>query len=1803
MAAESIKEALDARGLLAHVVLPPHIDELLDALISPDNVAIGADVEGTVALGVRKSLGFLALDLTPQLVPVKFRLITNAAAHSFRFWMVLNSAAGASRVFEFAAGTAGVALTPAKHPDGDEDSLVATDGEVSISGAAVALLIEGAPGTPATIRLSPTVGAPAGIVELQLNPPTVLIGGTSFGFELPTTNGIPGAFVIDDSSEAAPSGHTVINGTTITTRADTPAWRGIAVRNMRFYLPPGTPYLGGHPVSAYLEVGMAPGEGIDLAIATRVPAEGSRPAIDVLIECRDPTATGMQDFIPTLVEAVMELPLDGNTQPSPGGGFTMVAGKPVIARLRFARSVADPDTRLSLAVESQGPSGVVDIVTPGGGPAARVVITAGALATALVADEAPAGADTGGVVLHALLAAALGLSSCLKDKGRLTIHRVELSSTGHGLPVGDSVKLLIDYSVDVLVRPINVGLLSVELRDEQPMRVRNRNVGLRINLSNPAASGVETVELDFRRADMEIEDPGSWKVSSPASLFDILGTRSGRGSSWLEVDLRFKLNLGPVRVSGATIRATLTGNGNIEATLRGLDASLAVPGVIDGRGALQLLEGGGFAAALDVSLLPLKLATDGQVVYEEKSGSFWLFVQIGVDLPGAIPIANTGLGIYGIAGAFGYNARPKPPSPTEPDPIGYQLRWDPSKPLEEFTFSADNVTVGAQAVLGTVPDLGFTFSTRAGLFITVPDIVVRGALWAKVLSPRMSVTDRPSEGGDPGLSFMGVVVVDPADAVTIGLKGELNIPILLELEAPLGARFPVGVKAHEWFIHLGTDGYEGQGRGSGPIRATVLPDLIGAYADAYVMLRGNGIERWPRGGPINISDGLVIAFGFGFEYPLGVKPVAWADIHASADVLVATRPLTLAGFGTAGGSLHLGPFSIGVDAMLSVLVVENAKPFVHARLCGHIDLFFTEIEGCVEMSINTEPEMKVPPPDVHPLDDIVDGQVAGHLAYLIDDRYRRIHTLPTNREAAPTVWPDTLLHLSFAISPRLAPGYVATVGAGPQFSSIGTYPVGLAATPVGSDMLRYDWSLTGLALYDVTEPQGPAALVAGPLSAAWQAGKDGDLGRRPQAGDLVLLTYHGHLFLNRLSDHGTGLPHDPLQAAANACLQQVDAVAGWAVGFIATATGLAFVLPSDPISPDPCVSRFTATVTQYTDALPFVPLGVGSAALLPPPFDFQPASVDSYASPVNPERPFSGALVLGVTNRPYIRGLAFDRRFQWQWAFIVPDQPLMSVPDEPPMSVRLWVIADAGPEGEPLAAVFDNLGHLWAVTQKADWPDGRRAFRFAPRDEGWIGWVAVRWALGRPLAILGLGGVTATAQAAAAARNAAVRAEADRQKNAAAAQPQQEHATTGEGVRAILQPGRTYRLDVAMTWDGVMYRQNEDGTKVIAGQVFGQTQYEPRGAAVPTSRSYYFKTVPKAIATGGIGGTQLSAYYSASYLQDLYVRRDFFDPKMLTRFLLGYTPGQTETARFCDDPLNVHFSAAHVISLAKVYGYTLKIGLRRVDAPGADGEPVELNPLWVAMSEPAFLTGLDAHQYEVATTAACAIPKPGATLTAQAPLVPEAWYEIYALAKSDSSSVADGRLDGVSFRTSRWRTPLEMLGGIGFLAEPGQAAGDVELATLPAFAAGEVDGSDADFEAALDAIGMDGWPPSTNPRVSVLWQRQSAEPAQWFCAGLLVESPEPIARRNRVELIGLRLVMPPVPPGIFDIRRTDHTQSRMLWLCSTPFQPQSWVRQLPFARPRRILPSIALELKDVSTGATLTGSVALPLSPSFAEEA
>lgn len=1772
---QSMKSRLSDEKLLARLVTSVQVDALLSTLQIQSTTPLSDHSEqGEVLFGVAEhALGIFNLSLIPPpaVNPVRGYFLSldgpAGARTGFRLAVSLEDGAAPRPLFNLLRTLPAHGLLAARLA-ADGQSLVADPGAdpVQIAGRGLFLVLHGEAGGSVGLRLSPNREAPDDVVVLTLQPPTVLLGDTGFGFEF--THGI----VIDLAEQSRPPDGVQIDGVVLVTPADTPAWQGIAVNRARFFLPKGVPFLGGHPVDSWLQIGLPPTPGIDLSVHAQVPAQGERPAIDVHIECRDPTATGLDGFVPTLVEAVMELPLHGRNE-NFGQALTFAAGTPVRARLRYARkpglSGAAPTSEVTLALESQGPDGLLKIDSTPGGLGAKIAVTAATLATALIADgaeqtPAPDG-DGSGVVLHTLLVAATGLSSFL-EHGELVLHGAELMSTGGVIPAGTAVRLKIDYSVAATVTGIDVGVLSVQMHPNQPLRVRVREVVLSID---PSQLGLKMFRLDYARSSLEVEDPGGWKVQGPGSLFDVLGTRSGRGSMWIEVDLRFKLDLGPVKVSGATIRATLDANGKLHGELRGLDASIALQPMISGSGAVALTPDG-FRAAMEASIVPLgNLGARADV---ETAGDM-VKLALGVDLPGPLPLGSSGLAIYGIGGVFAVNGKPKPVPPGQ-DPVKAALAWDHTEP--GAFVPAPAFSFGFEAVIGTAPDLGFTFSARAGLFVTTPDIVVRGSVEGRYMGPRMKIARK-----DNKLSLLqakGVIVVDPGDGVTVAVEGEYKIPNIVVTIVPVGAHFPT--RSADWFIHLGADGYTGgarsESRESGPVRSIFLPDIVDQSSDAYLMMRGNGITRWPRGGPYTFKPGsFVITFGVGFNIVYGFKPVVWADVFARADILVATHPMSFVGVGTIGGGLHIGVFSVGIDATINVVLVDGAPPHVKADLCGSIDLFFDEIRKCVMLEYGNPTPPEMPAPSEHPLD--------GQAHSLVDDRYHRLKPLATSlADATPAqaVWPDSIPLLAFSTAPGLTL-------ASAQFPDAGSYPEGLRARPIGSELLSYDWELLDVVLIDATAAD---KIVAGPFSSAWLDGKLGDAGGQPQPAELALFTPFGDLWLHALGDAGSGLAVPPLPVRADICHAEASARFGWALGAAATREGNGWQLPPDPRSADPLQSQVRAQV-QLRLAQPgqaAVVLDGAAVTLLPLHLGYSGPRVRPFAPQALDGREFDAWLDPGAVQLTLQDDFAFHR--------LVPQHELRIVPDEALTQPRLWLVFQdsvwaANAAGARPFAVTDDLARLWLPDLQDDLGDGWVAVRWQPPAGGSVKLVSARCAAGVRLGVLGLGGITRSAAAAAAVRNAAAAAEAVKQKQSAAAGPPPAGAPPSTKRRCVLEAGRLYRIDVRMRWSGTLYEVDDQGNKKVLKQ-------QAADGSTDSLRQYWFRTAPL-LAAAGMPAPGTTAHFSL-----LYERRDFFDPTMLQRHLLGYDPAQSELQRFASDPVRVRFSPGHVALLAGAYKYQLLCGVRRLDQP----ETVELDQLlvpelaWATSS--AGLTGSAAVIADAYIASACGLAPNAAELRANVTLTRDTWYEVFVLAKSQRAGVEDGRLPGVSFRTSRWANGAEMMNGLQFKLSgvAGQSHGGVALQADTVLTAITNNGDDAAFDAFLDTLGLDGWPAAGTPRISLLWLPPAAAPGTWRCAGVLIESPEPVHRPGRFEVDDLQLVMGPGGAS-FNVRLRDRSGTRLLFATSTPFVPRRLRLGMAIAS---VAPRLRLRCTDRPIGLPsrlLQGWLEIPLQPSFAEEA
>lgn len=1760
---KSMRQRLTNERLLRRIVAGAAADGLLTSLQiqDPEPAPPSAREEGKVLFGVvEQALGVFDLSLIPpgQGDPRPYVLAFEGPPNAytgFRLAVSLND--GPQKpLFELLPGLAGQVMTAAQVKNGpDSEWLEPLPGVTTqLTGTGVWLVLEGHENGAIAIKLSPNSDPPDDILTLGVAPPAALLGGSGFGLSMP-------AGVSLDQAEAATA-----PGAAAGTPAATPSWQGIVVPNARLFLPRGVPFLGGHAVDAEVQIGLAPTPGIDLAVQTTIPPKDGRPAISVRIECRDPEANGLADFLPTLVELGMELPLDGRQEPFTGGALSIGAGKPVRVRATYARKPsaagAPYAAELSLALESQGPAGLVRIDSGDGNLGSKIAVTAATLATALIAngvDQEPApDGDGSGVILETLLTAAVGLSAFL-ESGQVVLHRAEFITAGGVIPAGKAMRLKIDYSVAATVTAINVGVMSLQMHPNQPLRVRVREVVLTID---PGKSGLEMIHLDFARSSLEIEDPGGWQVKGPGSLFDVLGTRSGRGSMWIEVDLRFKLDLGPVKVSGATIRATLDAQGKLSGSLRGLDASINLEPLIEGRGGVQLKQDG-FSAALLLQIKPLGLGARGDV----DTAADMVKLSLGVDLPGPLPLGNTGLGIYGMGGVFAANGRPAPVPPGK-DAIQHQLDWDYRQPgsfvpAEAFSF-------GLEAVVGTAVDMGFTFSARAGLFITTPDIAVRGSLNGRFMGERVKIT-RDDEGG-AGIRAKGVVVVDPSDGVTVAVEGTYSIPQILEIVIPIAARFPKS--SPDWYIHFGadgwtpTDGAKSEGRERGPVRAVVLPDLLGQQADAYLMFRGSGITKWPRGEPGYLTVGagnFVAAFGFGFDIVMGVKPIVWAEVFARADILITTNPMTLVGRGKIGGGLHVGIFSVGVDASVHVVLVEGKSPYFLATVCGTIDLFLDEIHECVEIEINAPPTPELPAP-AHPLD-------ASRGQALVDDSYAAIAALPTDRNQAPVVWADAIPLLTFATAPTLA------LPAG-QFPDAAKYPESVRARPLGGDLLSYTWELTGVTLVDSTNPANEVQ-VAGPLSCSWLKGKFGDAGGQPQPAELALLTPSGDLWLNALADAGSSLPHKPLDDLANVCQARVSPRLGWALGAGATREGDAWRMPPDPLSTDPLQSQVRALAEVYAGGHPelneLMLLDLSTAPFLPPPFGYAPPRVHAIALARFDDRTFDAYLEPGLPVAPPGRRDGSHLEVE-----------LRITADEPLAQARVWLVVERSTpgDGQPLSVV-DNLGQSWAADQNYDLGGDLIALRWRPPAPVQVSVVHVRTVGGVRLGVIGLGGITKSAADASAARNAASQAEAQKQQQAATNGPPKPNTPPSTTKRCTLEPGKVYRLGVDMRWSGVLSRIDDKGKKVAVAE-------QKADGSTNVERSYWFRTAPASTSVVPSQGT-------TAYVEHLYRKRELFEPAMLVRHLRGYEPYQSELHRFANDPVRVHFAHGHVAALAGAYGFDLLCGLRRLDAPATEEADRFIVPELRSPASTDFLTGPAKTIAKTYLESPCQLAPPGLVLHAPVQLTRSTWYEVYVHAKSKNpNTMPDGSIPGVSFRTSRWGDGAEMLAALRFpvAGTPGAAHGGAALRPDAVLTPQSIESDDSAFDALLLHLGLDGWPSAAEPRVSVLWREMGM---QWRCVGVLIESPEPIHRPGRFHVDMLQLRMG-TTSAVFDVRARDRSGSRLLFATTAPFLPR--MMRVGIFGPMQP-PALRLDCTDLPIGSLsgpLKGWLTVPLEPSFAEE-
>ena len=1680
MAFSSLTDQLALLGWTSSVALPGDVKRVMDAVQSQAWPA-GEGVAAGEVKSAQTLPGFASLQLDPGL-PVTVTL-------SAGFRADITIAGTGVTVPGLTGGTprssgAGRSLQRWVQPAG-------TPVKALLSAV---LRLEGTPGSAATMRLMPNGHVP-------LDPPFMLLPGGAFGLH------VPDGLVVDD---------------------------GIAVE-AELFLPRGVPYVGGTVAPVSFALGVP--SGVKARAQVDVPAADGRPRIRGVVEWDDPGAVSLAACAPTSIDLSAEFDVDGALA-TPVGEVVVAAGRPLRLRARYARDIRQsPGTQqFDVTVVSDGPDGLIRVAVDdglAGNVAARVFVTAAALADALLADTpastAPSG-DASSAGLVPLLGVAAMLSSFCKQ-GEVVVHGVTLIGTV-GTP---KLVLALDYSVDVLVKAIDFAGLGIGMQDDVPMRVRHRDVRLEID---PAADGLGKFHLSFDQASTDVEDPGRWRV--PGAPFDVTGNRAGHGSTWFEIDLRFTLDLGPVKVSGATLRATFDGGPVPDVTLRGLDASLAVPGVIDGGGKLALV-GNGFEAALGVRIVPLNLAATAQL----KLLGQMIVLELAVDLPGAIPLGPTGLGLYSIGGAFGFNALPDLP-PRDRDPVEFQLAWTP----QQTHFSAGDLMFGFAAVVGTLPDQGFAFSAAGRILLTAPNFTFRAGLDAGFLGARRRLgdIDQPISPIPRQDQITGVLVYD-GSGVLIGLRGSFDLKPLLEILVPIDAVFPGN--SPDWRIHVGSDGADG--RTPGPVRVRVLPDLLDLGAEAFLMVHGKDILD--VGGRSDFDlHGFAVAFGAGFHAVCGAG-IVWLELAADAQFGIGTSPLVVRGHGHLEGSLHLGPVSIGASADIDAQIGPGDARWAKFSVCGEVDLFFFEISGCVTITIGDE-DKSVPEPGDWPLPEVT----------LCDHAYRRTGEAVQAGDP-PFVWPDVIPVLGFPVLPGPAGFASAQFGkallSGTTWKS--TYPAVATSTGrTGADDLSYEFALTGLRLISAD-----GTPVAGDLEAAWQQPKvTGGAASGGVAGELALLTWQTALWTSRLADGGKSLPHDPLEPEVGHCQVRPREAAGWALGAPAKPVGDGWRMPPEAGPGDPLVSRFWVDVDVTFREQPVRPTLLG----MPGEVNFQPGGPIVFSAPLNGGgHDFGGALGLPGLVAP--RYLAHELGLQYAAMTIVDDQV---VPD-----VLVLLVDDFS---------ADQVSATGWVPSYLPGTDGHTLVVLASNAGVLVSQIVLQYPVGARVAILGLHGLSKTARDNAAAAAAA-----------AAAASKDEGLLLGKAKgdrRTLLEPGTTYGVEVTLACVG----KRTDNGKDVATNNFGpkKATYWFRTPPIPPDPP------PPPKGYRALGQTEAGAT-DPGHLAKRLVAQDKFEVSSLQRYLLGYTPTDRVANYYPDDPVGAHFSVDHVGALAMKYQHRISLVLQRTDLPpGSPPQPpaaiaAVLAELWADAKDQQLV--VDQRKLELAVLSGCPVPLRGSTLGGPAGLVPGATYDLAVQVPKTGADLGIA-LPGVVFTTSRYRNPREQVSALGFAApQNGATTGDLPTPSLDLTSVPATDGdTDSVLAVFLDQLGLGLWEPDPDGACTLLWSRPDAGP--WRLGGVLLESPEPLERPGRLRLGALDCMSVP-----FDVVRRNATGTRVLYLTRTPVVPRRCrvgpITWLPPLLSLSVLEHPAATSPVAATTPPQTSFVlraVVPTSPAFAEE-
>jgi len=558
---------------------------------------------------------------------------------------------------------------------------------------------------------------------------------------------------------------------------------------------------------------------------------------------------------------------------------------------------------------------------------------------------------------------AIGAAGIIKTK-KLTLYGFEMKFRQHMPPNVNNDQLtdggiVFDYGVEFQFDMTGYGV-PVKSSDDHPLRVRYNSVGF--NIHNDVVNNTVVYQPIFdptKGYEIDLSDPGLFDMPGVlGDLLKVLGARLARFNPLtLELDLALNVDLGIISISELKIKWPIHPLGVPMILPAGVKVDL--PSTIKGDGFLHIVDKvdeqeqpvKGFMGGVDLTLIPIKLRIAANLAVLRKTDVTAVFASLTVDFPAPIALGASGLGLYGLSGLFAMHFKRVEAEPKPEEPIGPALKWlidaggEPTRLQHKdntlWDVEKDRWSFGAGILLGTL-DGGFLDNMRGMFMLELPGPRILIFINMKLIAQLPAKNDTT----DLTVGILGVLDLDfHQKKITVGVLINFNVEDLISLYLPIELYFNYD-DSSDWHLYLGT------------YNSPASADIIGIVrGSGYFMMGGKPINSLPK--PLK---GAYVAGGVYAPIIFGSKSSGlYLEVSLKADVGVAFAPFWIAGALTIKGELNLWIVSISAHANM---LLKAPPGYFIGEICGSVDLFFFEAEGCVDVEIGNDPTPQLEAPEL-----------------------------------------------------------------------------------------------------------------------------------------------------------------------------------------------------------------------------------------------------------------------------------------------------------------------------------------------------------------------------------------------------------------------------------------------------------------------------------------------------------------------------------------------------------------------------------------------------------------------------------------------------------------------------------------------------------------------------------------------------------------------------------------------------------------------------------------------------------------------